>query len=99
MKKYLIIGNGVAGTTAAENIRQNDTNGEITIVSAEDLPFYYRIRLPDLLGGSVTEPELVAKNKEWYDEKEITLKLNTEITEANPAEKNGSHGRGRNTWL
>jgi len=87
MNKYLIIGNGVAGTTAAENICQNDTKGEITIVSAEDLPFYYRIRLPDLLRGSITELELVAKNKEWYDEKKIALKLNTEITQANPAEK------------
>jgi len=80
MKKYLIIGNGVAGTTAAEHIRQNDTNGEIIIVSAEDLSFYYRVRLPDLLGKNVTEPELIAKKKQWYDEKEITLKLNTEIT-------------------
>jgi nitrite reductase (NADH) large subunit len=55
MKKYLIIGNGVAGTTAAESIRRNDAKGEITIVTDEDLPFYYRIRLPDLLGRNVTE--------------------------------------------
>ena len=40
--KYLIIGNGVAGTTAAENIRANDPHGEITVITDEDLPFYYR---------------------------------------------------------
>ena len=87
MKKYLIIGNGVAGTTAAEYIRQNDTNGEITIVSSEDLPFYYRVRLPDCLGKSVTESELIAKKKHWYDEKKISLKLNTEITEISSDKK------------
>jgi nitrite reductase (NADH) large subunit len=87
MKKYLIIGNGVAGTTAAENIRKNDANGEITIVTDEDLPFYYRVRLPDLLGGRVTESELIAKKKEWYTKKNIYLKLNSRITAADPDTK------------
>jgi nitrite reductase (NADH) large subunit len=87
MNKYLIIGNGVAGTTAAENIRANDATGEIIIVSDEDLPFYYRVRLPDYLGGGVAESELIAKKKAWYDEKKISLKLNTRITEAKPDAK------------
>jgi nitrite reductase (NADH) large subunit len=82
MKKYLILGNGVAGTTAAENIRQNDGTGEITIVTDEDLPFYYRVRLPDYLGGVVVESQLIAKKKAWYDEKKILLKLNSRVSEA-----------------
>jgi len=86
MKKYLIIGNGVAGTTAAENIRQNDTDGEITIVSNEDIPFYYRVRLPDLLSNSVAESDLIAKKKEWYTKHKITLQLGTEITGIRPDE-------------
>lgn len=87
MKKYIIIGNGVAGTTAAENIRRNDSNGDITIVSVEDLPFYYRVRLPEVLSRSIAESELIAKKKDWYNEKKITLKLNTEIIQANSADK------------
>ena len=94
MKKYLIIGNGVAGTTAAEHIRQNDADGEITIFSDEDIPFYYRVRLPELLGGGVTEPELIAKKKEWYDEKKIILKLATRIIKAGTAEKKVISGDG-----
>ena len=43
MKRYLIIGNGVAGTTAAEHIRQQDDTGEITIFTDENFPFYYRL--------------------------------------------------------
>ena len=80
MKRYLIVGNGVAGTTAAENIRRTDPTGEITIITDEELPFYYRIRLPDFLCGEVLEPDLVAKKKEWYKEKNITLRLSTKIT-------------------
>ena len=88
IKKYLIIGNGVAGTTAAENIRRFDPNGEIAIVTDEDIPFYYRVRLPDYLGGGVAESELVAKKDAWYKEKNISLQLETTITGGNPGEKN-----------
>ena len=88
VKKYLIIGNGVAGTTAAENIRRLDPNGEITIVTDEDIPFYYRVRLPDYLGGGVAESELVAKKDAWYKEKNISLQLETTITGGDPGEKN-----------
>jgi nitrite reductase (NADH) large subunit len=49
--KYVIIGNGVAGTTAAANIRKLDTVGEISIITEEYLPFYSRIRLIDYLAG------------------------------------------------
>ncbi len=87
MKQYIIIGNGVAGTTAADHIRRHDADGEITIVTDEDLPFYYRVRLPDLLGGEVVESQLIAKKIEWYDEKRISLKLACRITEANGGDK------------
>ena len=87
MEKYLILGNGVAGTTAAENIRRNGATGEITIVTDEDLPFYYRVRLPDYLGNVVTESELIAKKEDWYNEKKISLKLGSRINDADPGKK------------
>ena len=80
MKKYLIVGNGVAGTTAAENIRKNDPSGEITVITEEEFPFYYRIRLPDFLCGEIEESGLFAKKKDWYKENKITLRLSTKIT-------------------
>ena len=61
MGNYLIIGNGVAGTTAAENIRKQDKEGRITIFSDEDLPFYYRLRLNELISGDISETQLIAK--------------------------------------
>ena len=87
MKNYLIVGNGVAGTTAAENIRRNDTTGGITIVTDEELPFYYRVRLPDYLGGVVTDPELIARKEDWYERNRIALKLNTRISGTDPVNK------------
>lgn len=87
MKRYVIIGNGVAGTTAAENIRKGDDQGKITIVTDEDLPFYYRVRLNEFVSGDVAEQDLVAKGEEWYRERAIELRLRTRGTDVKPAAK------------
>jgi nitrite reductase (NADH) large subunit len=88
MTNYVIIGNGIAGTTAAENIRKNDKDGPITMVTEEDLPFYYRVRLNEYISGDVTEQDLIAKKDKWYREQNIELKTGTRITGADSKEKN-----------
>ena len=87
MTNYLIIGNGVAGTTAAENIRKADKKGNITIMTGEDLPFYHRIRLTEYISGEVAEDNVVARKKEWYGNQNINLELMTRITRAEDQEK------------
>ncbi len=87
MKNYLIVGNGVAGTTAAENVRKQDKEGKITIVTDEDSPFYWRLRLNEYLAGDLTEELLAAKKAQWYGDQRIDLKLKTLIAGADPNEK------------
>ena len=82
MMKYLIIGNGVAGTTAAENIRKTDEEGAIVILTEEDLPFYYRVRLPEYISGDVREEDLVVRKASWYQERNIELKTKTRVVDA-----------------
>src|SRR5512145_781957 len=84
MTDYLIIGNGVAGSTAAENIRKNDKSGKITIVTEEGLSFYYRIRLNEYISGDINKDALMAKKASWYSENNIGLMLNTRVTGADP---------------
>ena len=40
MKRYVIVGNGVAGTTAAEMIRKMDPEGMIILLTDEGIPFF-----------------------------------------------------------
>jgi len=87
MKNYLIVGNGVAGTTAAENIRKLDKEGNIRIVTDEDLPFYYRIRLNEYISGDMAERDLIAKGRDWYHERAIDLRLRTRVIDVKPTEK------------
>jgi nitrite reductase (NADH) large subunit len=87
MRNFLVIGNGVAGTTAAENIRKIDTEGNITIITEEDLPFYYRVRLNEFISGDIDEKRLIAKEKKWYQNHDIDLMLGTRAVGADPKEK------------
>ena len=87
MKNYLIIGNGVAGTTAAEHIRKLDEEGNITIATEENIRFYYRIRLNEYVSGDLNEKDLIVKGEDWYKDKRIDLKLSVPITGAEPLEK------------
>lgn len=87
MADYLIIGNGVAGTTAAENIRKHDEDGTITIITDEDTPFYYRIRLTELISGDVSEEALIAKNEQWYEDLRIDLLLEMKVKKADIEKK------------
>ncbi|MEF9438284.1 MAG: hypothetical protein L0922_05955, partial [Candidatus Mariimomonas ferrooxydans] len=73
--KYIIIGNGVAGTTAAANIRKLDQSGKITMLTNEVLPFYSRIRLIDYLAGEVDEKALLIYKNDWYKKNNIKLLL------------------------
>jgi len=85
--KYIIIGNGAAGTTAAINIRKIDHEGEITILSDEAYPFYSRIRLMEYISGDVDENGLIIYKDAWYEKNNIKLLLNTPVSEIDKNKK------------
>lgn len=74
--RYLIVGNGVAGTKAAEAIRRRDASGEIVILSDEQVPFYRRPALVDHLAGRVSLEGLEGRPKDFYQQMGIDLRLN-----------------------
>lgn len=79
MYDYLIIGNGIAGLAAAEEIRKNDENGKILIVSKEEIPTYWRTRLSALIAKDFDKDDIYVKKEAWYQEKNIEEKLGTEV--------------------
>jgi nitrite reductase (NADH) large subunit len=87
MKRYVIIGNGVAGTTAAEHIRGIDKDGKIDIFTDESGLFYSRIRLPEYIAGQVEAEKLVLHNPQWYREKAIDVHLDESVREVDPERK------------
>ncbi len=73
--KYLIVGGGVAGTTAAEVIRQHDPAASIVIVSDEPYRLYSRILLskPAVFLGKAPPDQVFLKSDAWYQENAIDL--------------------------
>lgn len=57
-RRYVIVGNGPAGLSAAETIRTHDATAEIRIISGEKHRFYSRPGLAYLLTGAIPEKSL-----------------------------------------
>ncbi len=59
-KKLVIIGGGIAGISAALAARMEYPAAQITILAAEDEPFYCRIALSSLVSGALPEEYLAS---------------------------------------
>ncbi len=77
--KVVIIGNGVAGTFTAQNVRNLDNDVEIEIISQENYPYYTRVKLPEFISRQVTVEDLIVFNKDWYESKNIKVNLNKKV--------------------
>ena len=71
--KYLILGNGAAGTTAADKLHDLNKNGKIKLISSDDSVAYAKIMLPDYIGGKISRERLFLRNEDYYKNKGIEL--------------------------
>src|SRR5579862_8138984 len=86
-KKYVIVGNGFAGTTCAEHLRKNDPAASIALFTDEAYPLYNRIALPPLLRKQVTEQKVIIRNLDWHEKHAIDLHLRTRVERIVPEER------------
>lgn len=84
--KHVIIGNGVAGVTAAPELGRRQA-GEIHVYSQERYHYYFRPHLPFFLAGEITEEELYVHLPFWYERKGIQVHLNVRVERILPTEK------------
>lgn len=87
MYDYLIIGNGICGLSAAEEIRKNDDKGSILILTDENGHTYWRTRLSELIAKDYTDEEILVKKEIWYGERNIEVKFNTYAEKINKENK------------
>lgn len=76
---YLIIGGGIAGTTAAETIRQKDSHGSIAILGAEPHLLYSRVLLPKYVQGAIRREQVFLRTIADYEKNNIKLFLGEEV--------------------
>jgi len=71
--KYLIVGNGPAGSSAAEVIRSRDPSGSIMIVDREGERLYSKLLLHKFIIGEVPEQRLYLHKENWLRDHKIIL--------------------------
>ncbi len=79
VRRYVIVGNGFAGTTAAEQLRKHDPLCEITLFGDEPYPLYNRISLPPMLRRQLPEEKVMMRDLADHEEHRIALKLGTQV--------------------
>ncbi len=78
-KRYIIIGGGIAGVSAAEAIHALQPEADITLISEEPNLPYFRMSLTRYLAGEVEREKLILHNQQWYLQNHITILLKTHV--------------------
>ncbi len=68
---YVVVGNGIAGVTAAETLRTEDASADIAVITDNPLPVYNRPVLKDFLAGRASEETLWMRPESFYQDHKI----------------------------
>src|SRR3954470_18535278 len=88
-RKLVVIGNGMAGARAGEEVlaRGGADMFDITMFGDERYGNYNRILLSNVLNGSQDPAEIVMNPLPWYEESGITLHTGSPVTDIDRAAK------------
>ncbi|RLC74701.1 MAG: NAD(P)/FAD-dependent oxidoreductase [Chloroflexi bacterium] len=78
--RYVIVGGSAAGMAAAQAIRELDSHGAITVLSAEADPPYYRPLIPFIVDGRKTAGEIGLLGQGPYTAQDIDVRLDAAVT-------------------
>lgn len=79
--QYVIIGDGIAGATAAKKIREEDSDASVKVFTDESDPLYNRIMLKTFMKGTLPLQYTQMHDENWYEKRDIELFLDTRIEE------------------
>ncbi|HEY4889952.1 MAG TPA: FAD-dependent oxidoreductase [Candidatus Dormibacteraeota bacterium] len=86
-RRYVVIGNGIAGQTCAEALRKADADASIVMIAAERHPLYNRVALPRYLRGQVRREKVLMRTVEDYARQNLEIHFETWATEIDARSK------------
>lgn len=84
---FVVLGAGVAGTTAVETLREHDKAVDIALVTDEPRLMYYRPRLPGYVAGHVGLEQILERDAEWARARRIDVSQATKAVHLDPSAK------------
>ncbi|MCE4606306.1 MAG: FAD-dependent oxidoreductase [Desulfurococcales archaeon] len=85
--KYVIIGTGGAGVSAAEAIRSVDKDSELTMISSEDTPPYSPCLLLYYVEDKAMKDHLYWKGKDFYEKLSVNTVLGSQVNRIDTSRK------------
>ena len=80
VRHVVVIGNGIAGITAADHVRRRHPDCTIDVVADELHPLYNRMGISRLVYGRSAMQGLHLLPDSWYDDRQVTTWLNTQAS-------------------
>jgi NADPH-dependent 2,4-dienoyl-CoA reductase/sulfur reductase-like enzyme/ferredoxin len=77
IERVVVLGNGIAGVTAADHVRRRHPLAQIDLVAEESHHLYNRMGISRLIYGRSAMQGLYLNPEKWYEEHGITPWLNT----------------------
>lgn len=72
--RYVVIGGGIAGLTAARRIRALDPSAEVTVLQEEPVLYYLRPGLISVLAGEKAIADISPFPREWFERQGIAYR-------------------------
>jgi 3-phenylpropionate/trans-cinnamate dioxygenase ferredoxin reductase subunit len=94
-RRYVVLGNGIAGQTCAEELRKADGECSIVMIAAERHPLYNRVALPRYLRGQVRREKVLMRTVEDYARQNLEIHFETWATEIDATSKVVRTNRGQ----
>jgi NADPH-dependent 2,4-dienoyl-CoA reductase/sulfur reductase-like enzyme/ferredoxin len=92
--KVVIIGNGAAGASAADEVRRASASCKIDVVAKEDRQFYNRMAIGRLVYGRTAMQGLYLLAPDWAEANKINVWLNTVVSSVDLAKREVRLGTG-----
>jgi len=86
-KRFIVLGNGIAGISAAQAIRRLDKEANITIISEEVHPAYSPCVLPDYISGKISRERVFVRTFPDYSKENIELITSVKAIALDPDRK------------
>ena len=83
--KYIILGAGQAGCMTAKTIRDNAPDAQVQIFDADSTGLYAKMRLPELVAGTLPEARLILTDAEAFRASGIEPFLGVKVASVDPA--------------
>ncbi|MET7402592.1 FAD-dependent oxidoreductase [Dactylosporangium sp. NPDC005572] len=93
-RRLVIVGNGIAGVTVAQEVRRADPDRDIQVVGREPHPLYNRMGIARMVYGRSAMTGLFLQAEDWYERRGITCWLNTRAVELSTVDRTVTLGTG-----